>query len=209
MRLLLIRHGESTGNADGRLQGHLDSPLSERGRWEGERLAERLESYSLDALYSSTLGRARGTAEIVAARLGLELEERSFLMERDVGALAGLTRDEIRERFPESVRVRLEDPGEVDVDGYERDAEFSERAVGGLEMIVEAHSEQTVAVVTHGGVIGAYCRHTLHIPRVGVGPFEVSNAGITVFDVRDGAPDARMRPRVQLVTLNDTCHLGG
>ena len=100
MRLLLIRHGESIANAEGRLQGHLDIPLSDRGRRQAERLAERLAVLSVKALYTSPLLRAKGTAEIMSERLGLAIEQRAALMERNVGELEGLTREEIIARFP-------------------------------------------------------------------------------------------------------------
>ena len=209
MRLLLIRHGESTANAEGRLQGHLDIPLNDRGRLESDLLAERLSRLTIDALYTSPLSRARDTAETVANRLGLDVVERPALMERDVGELAGLTREEIRARYPEYVRARAAGDSNVTVAGYESDDELAQRVMRVLEEIVGEHPGQTVAVITHGGVIAVACRQTLQMPVARPGPFAVSNAGITTFDMRGEDPDAWGRPRAQLVTLNDTCHLDG
>jgi broad specificity phosphatase PhoE len=209
MRLLLIRHGESTANADGRLQGHLDIPLSDRGRRESDLLAERLSRLTIDALYTSTLSRARETAETVANRLGLDVVERPALMERDVGELAGLTRDEIRARYPEYIRARTAGAANVTVAGYESDDDLAQRVMRVLEEIVGDHPRQTVAVVTHGGVIAVACRQTLQMPVARPGPFVVSNAGITTFDMREEDSDPWVRPRAQIVTLNDTCHLDG
>ena len=209
MRLLLIRHGESTANADGRLQGHLDIPLSDRGRRESDQLAERLSRLTIDALYTSTLSRARETAETVAKRLGLDVVERPALMERDVGELAGLTREEIRARYPQYARARAAGDANVTVAGYESDDDLAQRVTRVLEEIVEDHPRQTVAVITHGGVIAVACRQTLQMPVARPGPFAVSNVGITTFDMREGDSDPWVRPRMQLVTLNDTCHLDG
>lgn len=108
MRLLLIRHGESSANAEGRLQGRLDSPLSDRGRQQSALLAERLAPLAVVALYTSTLLRARQTAEILANQLGLAIAGRPALMERDMGELPGLTADEARSRFIEAARARVE-----------------------------------------------------------------------------------------------------
>lgn len=203
MRLLLIRHGESSANAEGRLQGRLDFSLSERGRRESERLADRLAQLSIAALYASPLRRARETAEIVAQRLDIAVVEHADLMERDVGAMTGLTREEIVAQFPQYARARI-DVREVEVDGFELDEPFAERVAHVIAAIVSGHSNETVAVVTHGGVIGSYMRQSLGMPLSRRGPFAIDNASITTFEV-DEAP----RPRVQVIGLNDTCHLDG
>ncbi|MEX0785755.1 MAG: histidine phosphatase family protein [Dehalococcoidia bacterium] len=207
MRLLLIRHAQSSANAERRLQGHLDVPLSERGLRESALLAERLAQQAIDVLYTSPLQRARQTAEVVAARLGLDLVERPALIERDVGELAGLTRDEIMERYPHYVPQRLDTRPEIDVPGFENDAEFRQRVLAVLHEIIERHTEGTVAVVTHGGVIGAFCRETLQMPPNRPAPFAIGNTSVSSFDVRDGGFDESFRPRIQLIALNDTCHL--
>ncbi len=203
MRLLLIRHGESLANAEGRLQGHLDIPLSERGRRQAERLGERLAPLAVEALYTSPLLRAKETAEILSARLGLSLEERAALMERNVGELEGLSREEIIARFPHYMPARTE-IRRVEIHGFEQDGEFAERVLQGLTAIIEAHPQQTVAVLTHGGVIFSFCRQTLQMPTVRPGPFAIDNGSVTIFDITRG--DA---PRSTLVTLNDLCHLNG
>ncbi len=209
MRLLLIRHGESTSNADGRVQGRLDSPLSARGRRESERLAERLGEFAVDALYSSTLSRARDTAKIVSGRLGLPIVERPALMERDVGELEGLTREEVRARYPEFVRAREEGRREVTVVGWEPREDFAGRVRSAVEELIEGHPGQTVAVVSHGGVIGQFCRFVLGLPPERPWPFALANASISAVEVQDGDSERGGRPRLQIVTLNDTCHLNG
>jgi probable phosphoglycerate mutase len=203
MRLILIRHGESLANAEGRLQGHLDIPLSDRGCRQAERLGERLTPLGIDALYTSPLRRANETAVIIGVRLGLALEERAALMERNVGELEGLTREEIIARFPHYMPARTE-TRRVEISGFEQDGEFAQRVMQCLTTIIEAHPQQTVAVLTHGGVIFSFCRQTLEMPTVRPGPFAIDNGSITIFDIVRG--DA---PRSTLLTLNDTCHLHG
>ncbi len=207
MRLLLIRHGESVGNAERRLQGHLDSPLSDRGRHEAALLAERLSRLQIDTLYTSPLIRASETAAMVAEQRGLTVTHQDGLMERDVGEAAGLTRQEILERFPDFARARAEGRLDVDVPGWEQDGAFNERVGRTINYITNHHDGQTVAAITHGGVIGAICRRVLNLPVVRPGPFSVDNASITTIDALDG--DANIGPRLRLLTLNDTCHLDG
>ena len=209
MRLLLIRHGETSANVEGRLQGHLDVSLSERGRRQSEQLAERLSHLSPEALYTSPLKRARATADVIAGRNGLTPEDRPALMERNVGELAGLNREEIRARYPDFVRARAEVRTDVGVPGFESDADLKQRVLDGLGAIIESHPAQTIGVVTHGGVIAAFLRETLDMPIIRPGPFVVSNASITTFDVREGERSDGIRPRVVLASLNDTCHLDG
>jgi probable phosphoglycerate mutase len=209
MRLLLIRHGESTGNVEARLQGHLDYPLSERGRLESERLARRLASERIDALLTSPLLRARETADLVAGQLGIAPVEHDVLKERDVGEAAGLTREEIIARFPDFVRARTEGRTEMDIPGWESDKAFGERVQRALSAVTNGHDAKTVAAVTHGGVIAQICRIVLRMPIVRPGPFMTTNTGITVVEVQDGEFDSFRMPRMRLVTLNDVCHLDG
>ena len=209
MRLLLIRHGESTANAEGRLQGHLDYALSERGRQESALLAERLVALDVAALYTSPLGRARGTAQIAGERLGLAPAEREGLMERDVGALSGLNHIEIRERFPDYVRARSEGRVDVEIEGWESYGDFRVRVDATLDAITAEHKEGTVVCVTHGGVIGMFLRRVLDLPVVRPVPFAIGNTSVSTFEVPDFEMDPRFNPRILLITLNDTCHLNG
>ena len=160
------------------------------------------------ALYSSPLQRARQTADAIAGALSLEIEERDDLMERDVGALSGLVWDEVAERYPEFMLTRAEPNPTIEVPGYELDDAFNLRVHNVLEAIIARHPEQTVAVVTHGGVIASFCRQTLQIEAGRPTPFDIGNGSITVFDVHDGEFDPLARRRIRLMALNDTCHLG-
>ncbi len=96
MRLLLIRHAESTGNRQGRLQGRADFPLTERGRRQAQELATVLSRLPVAVVCSSPIRRALNTAEAVAGPLGLKVEVQAALQEYDFGELSGLTWPEIR-----------------------------------------------------------------------------------------------------------------
>jgi len=134
--LLLVRHGETDWNADGRLQGQTDRPLSDYGRRQARKLAEALEGEELEAIYSSDLARARQTAEIVGERLGLPVELDPELREKDWGTWEGLTAVE---------RDRVEFVGEST-------QAHQERILGALRRIAERHPRDCrVLVVTHGG----------------------------------------------------------
>lgn len=156
--LLVIRHGETAWNAEHRIQGHLDIPLSPAGIRQAAYLAERLAGESIDAVYSSELARAWLTAVPFAARLGLEIVADTRLRERSFGVFEGLTLDEIAAQHPEAFRRwRERDPGWA-IDGGESGRQLIDRVLAALHDIVERHRGQTVAVVTHGGVLDVVYR---------------------------------------------------
>src|SRR5919112_3137972 len=99
--LLLARHGETDWNRAGRWQGQTGPGLNDLGRRQAAALAERLSSFSVDALASSDLARAMETASIVGGRLGLHAEPEPGLREVDVGSWAGMTRDEVARDDPD------------------------------------------------------------------------------------------------------------
>ena len=147
-RFLLVRHGESTWNADGRWQGWADPPLSDVGEQQARDAAERLVDTGLTRVASSDLQRARRTAELIAEKLALgEVLVMPDLRERDVGAFSGLTRAEIDVRFPGWDHLHL-------APGAEPSAAFAARVRRGLDQVATAAGEDDVVlVVTHGGSI--------------------------------------------------------
>jgi broad specificity phosphatase PhoE len=154
-RLLLIRHGESTWNAEGRWQGQSDPPLSERGRIQSRVLALALAEDCIAHVVSSDLIRARETATILAERFALEVEIEPGLRELDVGTWSGLGHEEIGRRHGEDLaRFRAGDDA-VRPGGGESRSEVRSRARQALAALGDRHSDSLVAVVTHGGLIWA------------------------------------------------------
>jgi broad specificity phosphatase PhoE len=160
-RILLARHGETEWNRLGRWQGHADPSLNDTGRAQAEALAGELAGDGVAAIYASDLRRASETARIVGDRLGLGVTEVPALREIDVGSWSGLTRDEVRERFPDGYARWL--AGEIGHDGETRE-ELTARVVPAVESIAHAHPGELVLVVTHGGAIRALRRHAAGDP---------------------------------------------
>jgi broad specificity phosphatase PhoE len=155
--LLLARHGETDWNSERRWQGHVDRPLNGRGREQARALAAELVGRTIDAVYSSDLLRARETAEIVAAELGLQVRVDPRLREVDVGSWSGLVHTEIEASDPAGFR-RWQDGGK----GWEQGESYEEmgaRVVAAVLELAAAHPGETLLVVTHGGSIRA-CRAT-------------------------------------------------
>ncbi|MEN8162168.1 MAG: histidine phosphatase family protein [Myxococcota bacterium] len=159
LRLLCIRHAQSTWNALGRWQGQADPPLSAQGRLEAQALAERLrgEGWPLAALVTSDLARARETAVRVGATFGLEPEVWPALREADVGAWSGRRTEEIEGAWPDAYsRFRAGD-ADLPVGGGESRRAVRARAadaVRALERRFEGRGG-TIAVVTHLGWLRA------------------------------------------------------
>jgi len=151
--ILMARHGETDWNRESRFQGHADTQLNESGREQAQELADRLARERITVVYASPLARALETAEIVADRLGLDVETVEGLREVDVGSWSGLTRAEIEERFPEGFRRWIEfDHG---WDGGESYEELGVRVLAALRKLAARHPGERVLVVSHGGPMRA------------------------------------------------------
>jgi broad specificity phosphatase PhoE len=148
--LLLARHGETDWNREGRWQGGSDTSLNERGREQARELAEQLDS--VDSIYSSDLARARETAEIVAGRLGLDVQLDPRLRERSFGDWEGLMAEQIEERFAEAHRLWKAGQG-AGAENAEPFEQFTDRVHDFLDDVLQRHHDEVVLVVAHGGSI--------------------------------------------------------
>jgi broad specificity phosphatase PhoE len=155
--ILLVRHGETDWNSEGRWQGHADRPLNEAGRAQALALADSLAGRHIDAVYSSDLLRAHATARIVADRVGLPVELDAGLREVDVGEWSGRSHNDLERSDPEGFRRWRE--GGKGWRGGESYEQMGERVVATVLEIARRHPGGTVLVVTHGGSIRA-CRAT-------------------------------------------------
>jgi len=186
--IFLARHGETDWNRDQRFQGHADPPLNDHGREQARALAAQLaaEPERIEAIYASTLRRARETAKIVGASLELPVETHDGLREIDLGSWSGLTRTEVAEVFPEGFRRWLDyGPGWEDGETYEQ---MGTRVVATLLELASRHPNGRILVVTHGGPVRA-----AQASSVGISIAEarrrtpvVGNCAVSGFAVQDG-----------------------
>ena len=196
--LLLVRHGQSEGNAAGVIQGRLDPPLTPLGREQARALAGRLRAEGgVDRIVASPLARARATAEAVAAALGLPLLEEPRLMEYDFGEASGLTPAAVRERHPEWSGGRGDGAERPLLPGEEGVRAFDARVAAVVDDLL-ALEGRTVAVA-HGGVITTALNLAFG-QRGAPLRFRMENCAIAEF-----ARDASGRIVVQ--RQNDDCHL--
>jgi probable phosphoglycerate mutase len=199
--LILVRHGETHWNREGRIQGHRDTPLSPLGRRQAEALAARLRAVEFSALYSSDLKRAAETAACIAAASGQGIQTDPRLRERNLGLFEGLTGAQAEARYPDAYRrYREGDPAYSIPDGESLEQRH-ERALDCLQEIARRHRGGRAVVVTHGGVLDSAFRHTLGLALGAPRRFSLLNASIN----RVAAADESWR----LIAWGDTGHLLG
>ncbi|CAN6478580.1 unnamed protein product [Victoria cruziana] len=183
--IVAVRHGETTWNSDGRIQGHLDSELNEFGRRQAVALSERLsKDPMIAAIYSSDLKRAAETANLISQKCeSAEVILDAGLKERHLGDLQGLVFRDASKVAPEayeifvSSRTDLEIPG-----GGESLDQFHDRCISSLERIASKHLGQRIVVVTHGGVIREFFNRAA--PR-GSRRGRIHNASVNVLRISD------------------------
>ena len=160
MQIVLVRHGATDWNLQGRCQGASDRDLSDVGVRQAEQTADLLSNESIQAVYSSDLRRARQTAERISQRHNLTVMIEENVRELDHGALEGLTFNEIKQNYSEFLARWRTEPAEIQVPGGERLIDVAERAWQGVNRIVERHpAARSVVIVSHNfPILGIVCR---------------------------------------------------
>lgn len=209
MHLYLVRHGESTYNAEGRIQGQEDAPLSEHGIWQAERIARRLAGVKFAACYASDLSRATDTARaIIAHHSGLPLVCEPMLREIKFGIFEGLTAPEIEAKYPEEYARWSRSWHDASLGSFIRDyappgaestQELHARAGRALAWLRAQEHTGIVLVVAHGGLLRSLVAHALGLDADSRYRFHFDNTGLTIIE-----DDEFTTLRV----FNDTSHLG-
>jgi probable phosphoglycerate mutase len=185
-RFIVLRHGETTWNRDERYQGHLDSPLTELGLAQAWALAHRLAKVPSTALYSSDLGRAVLTANIIAKTTGHEVRIETRLRERNLGVLQGHRVEDVKESLPDAYRLfKKGTPDQVVPEGESSRARY-ECVTACFEELAERHPGEQIVVVTHGGVLSCLARFVLGLPLEAPRRFTRPNAGWNRFRCQEG-----------------------
>ncbi|HEY3634202.1 MAG TPA: histidine phosphatase family protein [Caldimonas sp.] len=198
-RIVAVRHGETVWNAEMRMQGQLDTALSERGRRQAARAAEVLADAGIEAIVSSDLARAFDTAAAIAGAVGLPVATDPGLRERSFGMFQGYTYAEIDALWPvEAAQWRRHDPAFAP-DGGESLVDFNARAVAAVTAIAERARGRSILVVTHGGVLDCLYRAASGLGLDAPRSWELGNAAINRLLFTG--------ERFTLVGWSDTAHL--
>ena len=203
--VVIIRHGQSRGNAEGRFGGHTDTPLSTRGRQQAEATARALASEKFSAIYSSDLPRAIQTASPLARITGVQLETTDALRERSVGVMEGLTFEEAAEKHPVQYQALLRRDFEHVLRGGESYRQTLDRASRKLDEAIAMHKGGRIAFFAHTGTICILILHlmgALDAPDLKPVWISTANCGIARFELRDDG-------FIRVLMVNDTRHLVG
>jgi broad specificity phosphatase PhoE len=196
LEVWLVRHGESTWNAERRFQGSWDAPLSTRGQAQAEALAHALAGQAFSALYTSPLARARETARACGARLGLEPIEVADLREVGLGSWEGETVDEVVARESERYQAWLRTPADHPPPGGEPVHDLQQRVHRVLQDWTARHAGQRLLAVAHGGVIASILVGVLGLGPNGLWQVRLENASITRLVLPEG----------RVLGINDVAH---
>lgn len=181
-RIILIRHGRTAWNDEGRIQGQQDVDLDSLGLSQALSLKPVVDRYCPDVVYSSDLIRASRTAQLATGLPLDQLQLEPGLRERCFGALETHTRESIRQKWdPHFFADECGEP-EMNVEGMERYEDFQRRVVQTIVGIAAQHSVGTVCLFTHGGVIRAWMGHLFQIDGSTPRRFRVSNASLFEFE---------------------------
>ncbi len=177
-RVFALRHGETAWNVDTRIQGQLDVPLNDTGRWQARQLGLAISEEGIDAIYASDLSRAYETARAVADACARDVITDIGLRERGFGEFEGFTWKEIETRWPvESERWRRRDLDFAPAGG-ETLRQFYERTVDVARRLASGHPGQTIALVAHGGVMDCLYRAASRIDLQAPRSWQLGNASI-------------------------------
>ena len=199
-RVFMVRHGATVLSAEDRFAGATDVELSDEGREQTRRLAERLEREKIVAVYASPLGRTIETANILAAPHKLEAQPRDGLREISHGRWEQMTRREVEEKFPEEAAEWEKDPYTFAPLGGESGLAVTARALPVLIELVRQHPGENILVVSHKATIRLLLSSLLGFdPRRYRDNLDQKPAALNIVDFKDAT-------RARLTLFNDTSH---
>jgi len=185
LRLFLIRHAQTVWNRDRRYQGWQDSPLSEIGRSQAEAVGRALAKEPLTAVYASTLGRARDTAEAIAAHHGLPVRAEDAFREMAFGEWEGLAFDDCKAKDPDRYRLWADEPHRFcPPGGGETLDDVRRRVLAGLERLRAEHDDQSVCLVAHGISARIIILEALGLPLERIWSIHLASTGISELEFR-------------------------
>lgn len=196
----MVRHGATVLSAEDRFAGVSDVELSEEGREQTRRLAERLSDEKIAAVYASPLGRTVETAQILAAPHGLDVQPRDGLREINHGHWEKMTRREVEEKFPDEAGEWEKDPYTFAPKGGESGLAVTARALPVLIDLVRQHPGENFLLVSHKATIRLLLSSLLGFdPRRYRDNLDQKPAALNIVDFRDAT-------RVRLILFNDVSH---
>ena len=185
MRLYLVRHGETVWNLEGRFQGFSDKELSPRGEEQAREVGEQLKDIPFDAVYSSSLIRAKRTAELAVENRGLSVTPIDAFKEHNLGELEGLQEEQILQSYPGVLQQLRDDPATYIPPGGENLQDVQDRAWPALIELAKKHQGETVLLVAHHSVNKSLICKMLSTPLTSFKIIRQPPCTISVLEITD------------------------
>ena len=180
-KLYLIRHGETDYNNALRFQGQTDIPLNQKGIEQAEKAADFFRDIPLQAIYTSSLIRAKTTAEIIAGVKGMDVQETDALREMSFGIWENMNTKDIQKKYAKEWKDFFSSPARITIPQGENMLDVQKRAYPTVQEILDKYPEGDVAFVAHGGIIRVLICTMLGLDLNRAWHLHVGNASITCF----------------------------
>ncbi|WP_129597115.1 histidine phosphatase family protein [Anaerophilus nitritogenes] len=198
-RLYLVRHGQTKWNLEFRAQGSKNIELTEKGKLQASLLAEKMNKYKIDCIYSSNLDRAYETALTLGEKVGIPVSKIDDLREMSFGDWEGLTMNEIQKTYESHYTVWRDQPHQAQIPGGETLVDVQKRALEAVHDIIKENEGKNIVIVSHGVAIKSILLGIMDIDLSNFYKISLDNTCINIIDFKDYGP--------VLVSLNDTSHL--
>ena len=197
--IYLVRHGQTNWNILGKTQGHGDSNLTKKGREQAIQLADSMIKYPIDYIYSSELGRAIETAQIIGDKLNLDVVSTPALKEMGFGKWEGLLIKEIQEHYSDIYKTWRNEPHLAQIPEGETLHIIKERTDKFLKEINDKYDGKHIVLVTHSVTARVILLSLLNSSLENIYKISQSNTALNIIEFRDYGP--------VVIKMNDTSHI--
>ena len=195
----IVRHGQTNWNILGRTQGHGNSDLTKKGLEQAKELADAIVDYPIDYIYSSDLGRAVQTAQIVANKLNLDVNKTPALREMGFGIWEGLLIEEIKRDHLDTYKTWRNEPHLVNIEGGENLHIIKERTDKFIEELNKKYDNKHIVLVSHSVTVRAMLLSFLGSSMQNIYRIKQDNTALNIVECRDYGP--------VVIKMNDTSHI--
>ena len=195
----IVRHGQTNWNILGKTQGHGNSDLTQKGEEQAFELAKAIKEYPIDYIYSSDLGRAVQTAEIVGDQIGVKVNQTKSLREMGFGDWEGLLIDEIKKNHAKTYKTWRNQPHLAEIPGGETLQIIKERTDKFLQELNEKYYGKHIVLVTHSVTARVILLSVLNSAMENIYRINQGNTALNVIEFRDYGP--------VVIKMNDTSHI--
>ncbi len=195
----IVRHGQTNWNILGRTQGHGNSDLTKKGLEQAKELADAIVDYPIDYIYSSDLGRAVQTAQIIANKLNLDVNKTPELREMGFGIWEGLLIEEIKKDHLDTYNTWRNEPHLVNIEGGENLHIIKERTDKFIEKLNKKYDNKHIVLVSHSVTVRAMLLSFLGSSMQNIYRIKQDNTALNIVECRDYGP--------VVIKMNDTSHI--